>query len=84
MQVITWGLNNLKQLTNKSRKELKNKMAEALNGNIQGLSAEMQDILLDDLVTAFESRFEVLSQAQVDVFCFAEIGVRIPNATFQA
>lgn len=72
------------QLTNKNRKELKSKMAEALNGRIKKLSTEMQDILLDDLVTAFESRFEILNQAQVNEFCFAEMGVRIPNASVQA
>ena len=72
------------QLTKKNRKELKGRMAEALNDKIQGLSSNMQDILLDDLVTAFESRFTVLSQSQADVFCFAEIGVRIPHAPIQA
>jgi hypothetical protein len=71
----------MKQLTNKNRKDLKNKMAAVLNDKIQGLSADLKEIWLDDLVTAFESRFEVLSQAQENVFCFADMGVRIPNAT---
>ena len=71
----------MKQLTNKNRKELKNKMSEALNDKIEGLSGEMKEILLDDLVTAFETRFDVLSQAQENIFCFADMGVRIPNAT---
>jgi hypothetical protein len=72
------------QMSNKNRRELKIKMAEALNDKIKQLSVNMQDILLDDLVTAFESRFEVLNQAQINEFCFADMGVRIPNATIQA
>jgi hypothetical protein len=74
----------MKQLTSKNRKDLKNKMAAVLNDKIQGLSADMKEILLDDLVTAFETRFDVLSQAQENVFSFADMGVRIPNATIQA
>ena len=69
----------MKQLTSKNRKQLKNKMAEALNDNINSLSDGMQDILLDDLVTAFESRFEVLKQAQLNLYCFADIGVKVPQ-----
>ena len=69
----------MKQLTSKNRKQLKTKMAEALNDNISSLSASMQDILLDDLVTAFESRFEVLNRAQLNLYCFASIGVKVPQ-----
>jgi len=57
-------------------------MAETLNYNIKTLSVEMQDILVDDLVTAFESRFEVLNQAQLNLHCFVEVGLKVPNATF--
>lgn len=71
----------MKQLTSKNRKQLKTKMAEALTDKIETLPAGMQDILLDDLVTAFESRFEVLSNAQLNLVCFANIGVKIPNET---
>jgi hypothetical protein len=67
---------------NKKRKELKNKMAEALNYKIDNLSSSMKEILLDDLVTAFESRFEVLSNAQSSMKCFVEIGVKVANETF--
>ena len=69
----------MEQLTSKNRKQLKSKMAEALNDNISTLSASMQDILLDDLVTAIESRFEVLNRAQLNLYCFAEIGVKVPQ-----
>ena len=71
----------MKQLTSKNRKELKNKISEALNENISALSPGMQNILVDDLISAFESRFEVLSHAQLNLYCFANIGVKVPNAT---
>jgi len=55
----------LKQrLTLKQRKELEAKMSKALKKNIKGLSTELQRILLDDLVTAFQNRINVLVRAQ--------------------
>jgi hypothetical protein len=39
-------------------------MARALGKNIKGLSTELQKILLDDLVTAFQNRIDVLVTAQ--------------------
>jgi hypothetical protein len=54
----------LRQLSVKNRKELKNKMAEVFSDKIKTLPAEMQDIFLDDIVTAFENRLDVLSRAQ--------------------
>ena len=59
-------------------------MTEALNGNIKTLSAEMQEILVDDLITAFENRFEVLSGAQLNLNCCANIGVKVSNETLEA
>ncbi len=59
-------------------------MAEALNDNIQVLPSNMQDILLDDLITAFESRFDVLSQAQLNLHCFLGVEVKAPNETVLA
>ena len=64
-----------------NRKALKNKMAEALNDDIKTLSAEMKDILLDDLITAFESRVKVLYQAQSNFECVVDFGVKLPNET---
>lgn len=59
------GGNSLKQdLTLKQRKDLEAKMARALKENIKELSAELQKILLDDLVTAFQNRINVLMRAQ--------------------
>ncbi len=51
------------QITNKDRKELEGKMATIFGENIKGLSTELQEILLDDMVTAFENRLNVLNIA---------------------
>jgi hypothetical protein len=51
------------QITNKDRKELEEKMATIFGKNIKGLSTELQEILLDDMVTAFENRLNVLNIA---------------------
>jgi hypothetical protein len=53
-----------KSLTLKERRELESKMAKVFNGNIKILSTELQKILLDDLVTAFQNRINVLIRAQ--------------------
>jgi hypothetical protein len=74
----------MKQLSNKNRKELKSKMAEALNEKMKILSPGMQDILVDDLITAFESRLAVLDKAQSNLHCLVDIGVKIPNETLKA
>ena len=51
-------------LTLKQRKELETKMANVFRENVRGLSAELQRILVDDLVTAFQNRINVLIRAQ--------------------
>jgi hypothetical protein len=53
-----------KTLTLKERSELQSKMATVFNRNIKVLSTELQGILLDDLVTAFQNRINVLIRAQ--------------------
>jgi fructose-specific component phosphotransferase system IIB-like protein len=54
----------LKQETTlKDRKELEAKMASVFGEKIKKLSTELQKILLDDMVTAFESRLNVLNRA---------------------
>ncbi len=42
-------------------------MATVFNEKLQTLSTELQEILLDDLVTALENRLEVLNRAQSNV-----------------
>ena len=51
-------------LTLKMRKELEVKLAGVFKENIRGLSTELQKILLDDLVTAFQNRINVLMRVQ--------------------
>jgi hypothetical protein len=53
-----------KDLILKQRREIKAKMAEALKENIKGLSTDFQKILIDDLVTAFQNRINVLMRVQ--------------------
>jgi hypothetical protein len=51
-------------LTLKQRRDLGTKMFKVFKEDIKGLSAELQGILLDDLVTAFQNRINVLIRAQ--------------------
>ena len=59
----------MKQITEKGRKELEAKMATLFGKNIRGLSTELQEILLDDMVTAFENRLNVLNSAHAKGLC---------------
>ena len=52
------------EITDKDRKELETKMAAIFGENIKGLSTELKEILLDDMVTAFKNRLNVLNIAQ--------------------
>jgi hypothetical protein len=60
----------------KSRNELKTKMASVFNEKIQILSKELQEILLDDLVTAFENRLTAFNRAQSTITLETAEGVR--------
>jgi hypothetical protein len=51
----------MKQFADKDRKQLEAKLADAFQDKINGLSTELRDILLDDMVTAFENRLNVLN-----------------------
>lgn len=53
----------LKQIAEKDRKELEAKLANVFDKKINGLSTELREILLDDMVTAFENRLNVLNNA---------------------
>jgi hypothetical protein len=51
-------------LRKKKGKKLEAKLAECISmGEIDGLSTELREILLDDMVTAFENRLNVLNKA---------------------
>ena len=57
------------EVTHKGRKELEAQMATIFGKKIKGLSTELQKILLDDMVTAFENRLNVLSAAHAKGIC---------------
>jgi hypothetical protein len=54
---------SMKQIADKNRKELEAKFANVFDEQINNLSTELRDILLDDMVTAFENRLNVLIHA---------------------
>ncbi len=58
-------------------------MAETLSDHIRTLSPGMQEILLDDLITAFENRFKILNQTELNMYTLTSVGVNVPNATIQ-
>jgi hypothetical protein len=70
------------QYSSKERKELKLKMAAVFSEKLQMLSTELQGVLLDDLVTAFENRLNVLNRAQLTVKI--EMAEGVACETFQA
>jgi len=49
------------QIADKDRKELEAKLANVFDEEINDLSTELREILLDDMVTAFENRLNVLN-----------------------
>jgi len=65
-----------RQYSSKNRKELRLKMATVFSEKIQMLSTELQGILLDDLVTAFENRLNVLNRAQSTITLEVAEGVK--------
>ncbi len=60
-----------------SKKELKIKLSKALKEEITILPAGLQTILVDDLITAFESRLAVLSRAKSNVVFTVEVGLEV-------
>jgi len=53
----------MKQTAEKNRKQLEAKFATIFDQEITGLTIELRSILLDDMVTAFENRINVLNTA---------------------
>jgi hypothetical protein len=49
----------------KCRDELEAKMATVFGEEIKELSTEYQQILIDDMVTAFENRLKVLNRSKI-------------------
>ena len=57
------------QIKAKDKKKLEEKMAAILGEKIKDLSTELQEILIDDMVTAFENRLNVLNIAHATGLC---------------
>jgi hypothetical protein len=55
----------MKQFADKNRKEIEAKLAHVFDEEINELPSELREILLDDMVTAFENRLNVLNNALV-------------------
>jgi len=55
----------MKQIADKDRKELEAKLANVFDEEINSLSTELREILLDDMVTAFENRLNVLNRLKI-------------------
>jgi len=53
-----------KSFSSQNRKKLQKMMMEAFNSEISTLSPELQSILADDLVTAFQNRLVVFQRIQ--------------------
>lgn len=63
MYHVNWEEKCMKQIADKDRKELEAKLANVFDEEINSLSTELREILLDDMVTAFENRLNVLNNA---------------------
>jgi hypothetical protein len=55
----------MKQIADKNRKEIEAKLAHVFDEEIDGLPSDLRAILLDDMVTAFENRLNVLNNLTV-------------------
>jgi hypothetical protein len=53
----------MKQFAEKDRKEIEAKLGNVFQEEISQLPTELREILLDDMVTAFENRLNVLNRA---------------------
>lgn len=53
----------MRQFADKNRKEIEAKLAHIFDKEIDCLSTELREILLDDMVTAFENRLNVLNNS---------------------
>ncbi len=53
------------KVTLRDRDELEAKMAEVFGNELKELSTELQEILIDDMVTAFENRLKVFNTSNV-------------------
>jgi hypothetical protein len=59
------GISLKQKVTLRDRDELEAKMAEVFGNELKELSTELQEILIDDMVTAFENRLKVFNTSNV-------------------
>lgn len=71
------------QTSAKKRSELKHRLAKAFDEKIQMLSPDLQEVLLDDIVTAFENRMTVLNRANISMQCVTEVTEDVELETIQ-
>jgi hypothetical protein len=56
-----------REISLKSRQALEAKMVSVFGEKLKELSTELQEILVDDMVTAFENRLKVLNLAGLKI-----------------
>ncbi len=52
----------IKQIQNRDRKQIESRLANVFQSEIDGLTTELLEILLDDMVRVFENGLNVLNQ----------------------
>ncbi len=70
-----------RESTGKARKQIESKMATVFAPNLRLLSPQYRKILVDDLVSAFESRLLALSRAQTNMETITVIEEKVQIAT---
>ena len=70
------------RISRKSRKELKIKMSDVFKERISALSPDLREVLLDDLVTAFENRLKILNNPHHSMECMLELAESVRYETF--
>jgi hypothetical protein len=61
------------------KKPLKNKLSQAIKKELDTLPSYMQTILVDDLITAFESRLAVMNRVKTNEEFAVKIGLQITH-----
>ncbi len=59
-----------------SRKLLRTKLSQAISEDIKGLSPELKEVLVDDIITAFQNRLIVLN-VQPKLECVVNLGIEV-------
>ena len=70
------------RISRKSRKELTIKMSDVFKDRISMLSPDLREVLLDDLVTAFENRLKILNKPLQSVECVVALAESVGYETF--